>query len=83
MIARVRDDFPNLPILHVDDIARRKRVGAVPDDSPTIYKPFGIAALQDAVRKPSVRHWPKQFPEICHTPRTPPPFDSGPFELSI
>lgn len=24
LIERVRKDFPNLPILHVDDIARRK-----------------------------------------------------------
>ncbi len=56
LIERVREDFPNLPILHVDDIARRKPVDALPQDVPTIYKPFSIAALQDAVRKLLVRH---------------------------
>jgi CheY-like chemotaxis protein len=56
LIQRVREDFPDLPILHIDDIARRKRVRPVPDDVPTIYKPFSIAALQDAVRKLLSRH---------------------------
>jgi hypothetical protein len=40
-----------LPILHVDDVARRKRVGGHGERVPTIYKPFSVAALQDAVRK--------------------------------
>jgi CheY-like chemotaxis protein len=56
LIERVREDFPDLPILHVDDIVRRKRVDALPQDVPTIYKPFSIAALQDAVRKLLIRH---------------------------
>jgi CheY-like chemotaxis protein len=51
LIARVRQDFPTLPILHVDDVARRRRVGELPADVPTIYKPFSVAALTDAVRK--------------------------------
>jgi CheY-like chemotaxis protein len=51
LVARVRQDFPDLPILHVDDIARRGRVGHLPSDIPTIYKPFSIAALREAVRK--------------------------------
>jgi two-component system, cell cycle response regulator CpdR len=56
LIERVREDFPHLPILHVDDVARRKRVDALPQNVPAIYKPFSIAALQDAVRKLLVRH---------------------------
>ena len=51
LIARVREDFPELPILHVDDIGRRKRVGDLPEDVPTIYKPFSLASLRDAVRR--------------------------------
>jgi two-component system, cell cycle response regulator CpdR len=56
LIARVRQDFPDLPILHVDDINRRKRVNPLVDDVPTIYKPFRIASLQEMVRKLLVRH---------------------------
>jgi CheY-like chemotaxis protein len=51
LVAKVRQDFPQLPILHVDDVARRKRVGGHGEHVPTIYKPFSVAALQDAVRK--------------------------------
>jgi two-component system cell cycle response regulator CpdR len=50
LIARVRQDFPSLPILHVDDVSRRGRVAPLPSDVPTIYKPFSIAALRAAVR---------------------------------
>lgn len=50
LIARVRQDFPRLPILHVDDIARRGRVTDLPSDIPTIYKPFSAASLRQAVR---------------------------------
>ena len=49
LVARVRTDFPDLPILHVDDITRRGRIPALPSDIPTIYKPFSVAALKDAV----------------------------------
>jgi CheY-like chemotaxis protein len=49
LIARVRKDFPDLPILHVDDITRRGRIPALPSDIPTIYKPFSVVALKDAV----------------------------------
>jgi two-component system cell cycle response regulator CpdR len=51
LIARIRQDFPKLPILHVDDVARRRRVGEVPVEVPTIYKPFSIASLTDAVQR--------------------------------
>lgn len=49
LIARVREDFPDLPILHVDDITRRGRLPPLPSDIPTIYKPFSIASLRTAV----------------------------------
>jgi CheY-like chemotaxis protein len=49
LVARVRKDFPNLPILHVDDVTRRGRIPPLPSDIPTIYKPFSIAALRAAV----------------------------------
>jgi CheY-like chemotaxis protein len=51
LIARVRQDFPALPILHVDDVSRRGRVAPLPSDIPTIYKPFSILALRSAVRE--------------------------------
>jgi CheY-like chemotaxis protein len=51
LVARVRQDFPRLPILHVDDLVRHNRLGQLPTDVPTIYKPFSIAALTGAVRK--------------------------------
>jgi DNA-binding response OmpR family regulator len=56
LIARVRQDFPTLPILHVDDVSRRGRVGELPLDVPTIYKPFSIVALRAAVRGLLSRH---------------------------
>jgi CheY-like chemotaxis protein len=51
LIARVRQDFPSLPILHIDDISRRRAEQDLPDDVPTVYKPFSVATLREAVRK--------------------------------
>src|SRR5687768_15234744 len=51
LIERVRRDFPKLPILHVDDVARRGKAEQLPPDVPTIYKPFSTAALKKAVRE--------------------------------
>ena len=50
LIARVREDFPTLPILHVDDVTRRGRLPPLPTGIPTIYKPFSVAALRNAVK---------------------------------
>lgn len=50
LVARVRQDFPTLPILHIDDISRRKPAADLPDDIPTVYKPFSIATLREAVK---------------------------------
>jgi CheY-like chemotaxis protein len=51
LIERVRRDFPSLPILHIDDISRQRLEQGLPDDVPTVYKPFSVATLRDAVRK--------------------------------
>jgi CheY-like chemotaxis protein len=51
LIARVRQDFPDLPILHVDDIAHKGGVRDLPADVPTVYKPFSVVTLREAVRK--------------------------------
>ena len=51
LIARVRQDFPDLPILHIDDISHRRAAESLPDDVPTVYKPFSVATLREAVRK--------------------------------
>jgi CheY-like chemotaxis protein len=51
LIARVRQDFPDLPVLHVDDVTRRGRIPPLPSDIPTIYKPFSIGALRAAVKE--------------------------------
>jgi CheY-like chemotaxis protein len=50
LVARVRQDFPSLPILHIDDISRKRIDKGLPDDVPTVYKPFSIATLREAVR---------------------------------
>jgi two-component system, cell cycle sensor histidine kinase and response regulator CckA len=51
LVGRVRQDFPDLPILHIDDLLRKTRIEQLPADVPTIYKPFSIATLTGAVRK--------------------------------
>jgi CheY-like chemotaxis protein len=51
LIDRVRQDFPSLPILHIDDISRKRVDPGLPDDIPTVYKPFSVATLRAAVRK--------------------------------
>jgi CheY-like chemotaxis protein len=51
LIARVRQDFPSLPVLHIDDISRKHMAQGLPDDVPTVYKPFSIATLTEAVHR--------------------------------
>jgi CheY-like chemotaxis protein len=51
LVDRVRQDFPTLPILHIDDISRKRVDKGLPDDVPTVYKPFSVATLREAVRK--------------------------------
>jgi CheY-like chemotaxis protein len=49
LIARLRSDFPDTPILHVDDVTRAKP-GDSREDVATLYKPFNINTLREAVR---------------------------------
>jgi CheY-like chemotaxis protein len=51
LIERVREDFPSLPILHIDDISRQRIDQGLPDDVPTVYKPFSSATLCEAVQR--------------------------------
>jgi CheY-like chemotaxis protein len=51
LIERVRQDFPSLPILHIDDITRKRVDQGLPDDVPTVYKPFDAATLRQAVQQ--------------------------------
>jgi len=51
LIERVRQDFPSLPVLHIDDICRKRLGKEFPEDIPTVYKPFSVATLREAVRK--------------------------------
>ena len=50
LIARIRQDFPSLPILHIDDISRKRAGQGLPEDVPTVYKPFSLATLRETVR---------------------------------
>jgi DNA-binding response OmpR family regulator len=50
VVERLRRVFPTLPILHLDALAHPSG-DEFPEDVRTLYKPFSIAALQDAVRK--------------------------------
>jgi CheY-like chemotaxis protein len=50
LVARIREDFPTLPILHVEDVTRRGRTAPLPADVPTIYKPFSVEGLRAAVQ---------------------------------
>ena len=53
LIERVRADFPNLPILHVDDIVQRKLVVAL----PATYPPFISRSASQRSRMPSESCW--------------------------
>jgi DNA-binding response OmpR family regulator len=49
LIGRLRRLFPDLPILHVDDLAQP--IGPNAEKVPTLYKPFSIEALLSAAAK--------------------------------
>jgi two-component system, cell cycle sensor histidine kinase and response regulator CckA len=48
LIARLRQDFPKIPILHIDDLSRHKS-GEFHHDVTMLYKPFSVGALRKAV----------------------------------
>jgi two-component system OmpR family response regulator len=50
LILRLRLDFPEIPILHIDDLTRTESEERR-EDVTTLYKPFSVGALQQAVRQ--------------------------------
>jgi DNA-binding response OmpR family regulator len=50
MVARIRDRFPDMPILHLDDLSRLYHP-PLPGDVPNLYKPFSIDRLLDEVAR--------------------------------
>ena len=48
MVADLRRRFPGLPILHLADLSRPIQP-LLPDDVPTLPKPFSVNALLTAV----------------------------------
>jgi len=49
LITQLRQLFPTLPILHLDDLSREQNPQALP--VPTLYKPFSIESLLSEVRR--------------------------------
>jgi CheY-like chemotaxis protein len=47
LIGHLRDLLPGLPILHLDDLSHP--IGQNAEKVPTLYKPFSITALLEAV----------------------------------
>ena len=50
VIERLQKLFPALPVLHLDDLSPPSG-DEFPEHVQTLYKPFSIDTLQDAVRK--------------------------------
>jgi DNA-binding response OmpR family regulator len=50
LITLLRQEFPKTPILHIQDLTR-PRSGEPRQDVTTLYKPFSIGALRQAVRE--------------------------------
>jgi DNA-binding response OmpR family regulator len=50
VIERLHRVFPTLPVLHLDDLSHPSG-DEFHDGVQTLYKPFSVSALQDAVRK--------------------------------
>jgi CheY-like chemotaxis protein len=48
LIAQLTSLFPDLPILHLDDLSRSREP---PSGAPTLYKPFRLEVLSESVRK--------------------------------
>jgi DNA-binding response OmpR family regulator len=49
LIARLRLDFPAVPILHIDDLGSHTTSAQFREEVATLYKPFSISALRKAV----------------------------------
>jgi CheY-like chemotaxis protein len=48
LVAHLQRLYPGLPILHLDDLSRPQHTGEI--SIPTLFKPFSLDALLDAVR---------------------------------
>ena len=48
MVAALREQFPTLPILHLDDLSRPHDL-ILPGDVPNLYKPFSVERLLEEV----------------------------------
>jgi DNA-binding response OmpR family regulator len=48
MVAALRERFPDIPILHLDDLSR-PHDAALPANVPNLYKPFSIDRLLEEV----------------------------------
>jgi CheY-like chemotaxis protein len=50
LIDRLREDFPEVPILHIEDLTRPKS-GESRQDVTSLYTPFSVGALRLAVQQ--------------------------------
>jgi CheY-like chemotaxis protein len=50
LIARLRQAYPTIPILHLDDLSRSD-APALPADVPNIHKPFHVEPLLQAIEQ--------------------------------
>ena len=48
MVEALREQFPAIPILHLDDLSRPHDM-VLPEDVPNLYKPFSVDRLLEAV----------------------------------
>jgi DNA-binding response OmpR family regulator len=48
LVGHLREQFPGIPVLHLDDLSH-PRPSALPADVPSLYKPFSVARLVDEV----------------------------------
>jgi len=48
LVAALREQFPDLPILHMDDLSE-PGPGALPPDVPNLHKPFSMERLLEEV----------------------------------
>ena len=50
VIERLRRNFPAVPILHIEDVTHVRNPGDISGSDLTLFKPFSLPALREAVR---------------------------------
>lgn len=50
LVARLREQYPRMPIVHLDDLSRSPQE-EMPPDVPNLYKPFSIDRLAEQVAR--------------------------------